>query len=185
MRSLKPLLLLQVLFGVSTAATDFLRPNVSDSQVAKRWFTVQDAQHSVPHETRTWPPLDNMEGPRIITYCFEDDTTYRIMGDLLDDALAKWRPATEVSSLAFEPDSACTGIKGPCMCSTNGVEEVTVHLMLGGDGVNQAQASSGYWDPFLPKVHPNRPRHYIQWPAVWVGTRVRAVLELAHELCVF
>jgi hypothetical protein len=158
--------LLQVLVGLSTAITDFLQPNVSDVQVAKRWFTVPDSQHSMPDQLRSWPPRGDMDGQHTITYCFENDDAYRIMGDLFHDALGKWEPAIQVSSLAFAPDPACTGNQSPCMCSTDGVEEVTVRLMLG-EGVVEgvAYATNGYRDPFLPRSDPNKPRHYIEWPA--------------------
>jgi hypothetical protein len=176
---LKLFVLLQVLVGVFTAATDFLQPNVSDTQVAKGWFSVPDSQHSVPEENRPWPPRGSMEGLHAITYCFENDAAYRIIGDLLPDALDKWEPALKVSSLAIVPDPACTGgAQSPCLCSTSGVEEVTVRLRL---GVHGAHALIGYYDPFQP-FEPGKPRHYIEWPAIQRDTRARAVLELAHEL---
>jgi hypothetical protein len=176
---LKLLVLLQVLVGLSTATTDFLQPNVSDAQVAKRWFAVPDSQHSVPEENRPWPPRGTMDGLHTRFYCFEDAAAHRIMGDLLPDALDKWEPALKVSSLAFAPDSACTGgAQSQCLCSTSGVEEATVRLRL---GVHGAHASIGYYDPFQP-IEPGKPRNYIEWPAMQRDTRARAVLELAHEL---
>jgi hypothetical protein len=146
MRLLRPLVLLQVLVGVSTAATDLLRPNVSDAQVAKRWFTVPDDKEKQQyHPASAWP--------HTIPYCFEDDAASKIIGDLLPAALAKWKPAMQVSSLAFAPDSACTGgNQSPCLCSTKGINEVTVHLRLGAEPL----ALWEYRDPTKLKKEPSR-----------------------------
>jgi hypothetical protein len=131
---LKLLVLLQVLVGVSAVATDFFcsSPSLPDAQVAKRWFTVPDKQQKKKkHMVSVWPPVGTMEGPRRIPYCFEDDAAFKIIGDILPAALDKWAPAMKVSSLAFAPDPACTGEnESPCLCSTKGIKEVTVHLQL-------------------------------------------------------
>lgn len=135
----------------------------------------QDAPAGVK---RPWPACN--DGTRTINYCFEDEPSHKELAELFATGLAKWAPAMHVSSFVFAPDSVCTGESGSrCLCSTHGVGETTLHIVLTGDG--SPQATVGYLPPSVA-VAPGRPRHHIAWPNDPDIFGASASLIMAHEI---
>lgn len=66
-----------------------------------------------------------------------------------------------------------------CVCSTPGVEEATLRIMLAEDG--GAQATVGYLPPSVAIV-PGMPPHHIVWPADPDFFGAAAHLNMAHEI---
>ena len=134
--------------------------NDSDPEVVRRWYSLPEERGIVPQGHRVWPPSD--DGSRTIRYCFEDVDSWNTLGPSFELGLAKWAPATRVSSLRFAPDPACS--KTPCLCSDPHVAtDETVHVMLVDDDHMTAESSLGYRPPFVDVLDPNKPRDYLQW----------------------
>ena len=151
----------------------------SGNRAAKRWSTVPEDHETQPQDVRAWPPGE--DGSRTIHYCFENQASYDSLHEILALALLKWAPAVQVSALAFAPDAACS--QGPCLCSTQGVAEVTLRISLADPKKQQAALTTvGYKDPIVENPHPNMPRHYIMWPYSPAFFRLDAALNMAHEL---
>lgn len=156
--------------------------NTSDPEFGRRWWSVPDDRGILPGGYRAWPSSD--DGLRTINYCFEDAETHTALGAMFDLALAKWTPATRMSSLNFAPDPACQTT--PCLCSEPDVaKDHTLHIMLLESKV-QAWATFGYTPPFFDAVEPSMPRHHL----VWTKDPVKraplfgpdAPVRMAHEL---
>lgn len=178
MRPLKALLLLQAISGSLVVASEVPQHDDSTPQIGKRWYSVPVGQEVPPHASRAWPAC--RDGTSTIPYCFEDEDAHRDLEDLFSKALAKWAGAMYESSLAFAPDVACIGHQGRCLCSTNGVAETTLRIMLSED--DNAEASLGYLPPPEPKRSPDKPRHYIQWPKNPDLFGADAARNMAHEI---
>jgi hypothetical protein len=153
----------------------------ADTQVAKRWFslpTPEEALQMQPDVFRLWPKCG---GVSVVTYCFEDENTYNHLNLVFLEGVAKWTRAVTESSLGFAPDSACFGELGsPCLCSSAGVNEVTVHIRISLD--HRFRSTFGYLDPSVPKINANMPRHFLE-----VGVAAEYTLEfmslmIAHRL---
>lgn len=127
---------------------------------------------------RPWPACN--DGTRAINYCFEDEASHKELAELFAKGLAELAPAMHVSSLVFGPDAACTDELGSrCLCSTRGVGETILHIMLTEDG--SSQATVGYLPPSVA-VAPGRPRHHIAWPNDSDLFEASASLIMAHEI---
>lgn len=144
----------------------------------KRWYSVPLEQDAPTEAKHPWPTCN--DGTRTINYCFEDEASHKELAELFARGLAKWAPAMHVSSLVFAPDAACTGdLHSRCLCSTPGVEENTLHIMLTEDG--SPQATVGYL-PSSVAVASGRPRHHIAWPDDPDLFGAGAHLIMAHEI---
>jgi hypothetical protein len=153
--------------------------NISGSKSNKRWYSVPLDDETSPDNKRTWPACN--DGTHTITYCFEDEAAHKDLNELFARALAKWAPAMHESSLDFAPDAACTGdLQSRCLCSTPGVAEITLHIVLTEHG--GAEASLGYREPSLPKLESSKPRHYIFFPADPDFYGAAAPVHMAHEI---
>ena len=144
----------------------------------KRWYSVPLEEDAPAGAKRPWPACD--DGIRTINYCFEDAASHKELAELFAKALAKWARAMQVSSLVFAPDAACTGeLQNRCLCSTSGVADTTLHIMLTEDG--GAEATVGYLPPSVA-VSPGRARHHLVWPADPDFFGASASLIMAHEI---
>ena len=147
-------------------------------RVTKRWHSIPFNQNVQPGQPKAWPSCN---GYTLIFYCFENQASSDTLGDLFEEALDKWRPATDVSSLLFATDPACEQL--PCICTTPGVAEETVHIKLGLVGEPNWSASTlGYRGPSIPNALPHLPRHFIHWPAAPVNFGDRDVVYMAQHL---
>jgi len=149
-----------------------------EKSVSKRWWSVAEEHETQPGDIRVWPPGE--DGSRTITYCFENRGAYNFLSNTFAEALAKWQPAVDVSALVFAPDSACKQLA--CLCTEDGVAEVTLHVMLDEDLNSPAVGSLGYIDRIAKKSDPNKPRHYLSFPNGGVFGGMSAATAMAHEL---
>lgn len=150
-----------------------------ETTIAKRWWSVPEDHETRPEDIRAWPPGE--DGSRTMSYCFENRRSFNFLGTTFAEALAKWKPAVDVSSLVFAPDPACKELA--CLCTATDVAEVTLHIILAADGEKAAFGTLGYRDRIVEKSDLDKPRHYLMWPAdtgqIW-GTSTAVVM--AHEL---
>lgn len=182
MRLLDALLALPLIFGISMAAQradGLLRYNSSDPEVERRWYSIPVDEKAGPDERRPWPLCGN--GKRVISYCFGDDRAYRDIGDLFLKGIAKWAHVMHISSVVFAPDTACLGPqwRGRCLCSTPGVKEDSLHIILSD---NQASSTVGYLPPSAPNPNPSLPRNNIIWPKHIGFSKAFAPVVMAHEI---
>jgi hypothetical protein len=149
----------------------------ADTQVAKRWFSLPTSQEPrSPSKFGLWPACD---GVHVVTFCFENQNTYNLIGLAFLQAIALWTPAIVRSSLGFAPDPACIGAPGICLCSM-GVDEVTLHVQLSPD--DTFRSSFGYLDPLVQRHDLHKPRHLISIASDEKWSWEFAVLMIAHHL---
>ena len=178
-----PVLLL-LLVVACVAAPSLPRVKNSDPEISRRWWTVKEIQNAVHDAPRPWPASAN--GSHIIPFCFENQATWNELNSLFTRALAKWAVAIHAPALEFARDPACR--EAPCLCSTPGVAEVTLHTMQAQhrrDGIAQgSEATIGYTDPNVPLNDPSMPRHFLLWPPNTnvFGSQSNGDLQMAHEL---
>lgn len=154
----------------------------SGKSILKRWWSVPGEHETQPEDIRPWPPGE--DGSRTITDCFEDQKSYGFLWTTSVEALVKWEPAMQVSTLAFAYDPACT--RQPCLCSAPGVAEATLHIILG-EAEQGAYGTFGCTDRIVENSEPNMPRHYPQCshaPSLIWGTSATVIMgqELSKRL---
>ena len=141
-------------------------PAANRTRTTKRWYSVPEAQDAAVEALRPWPP--GQDGRRVVTWCFEDQASSNALGTLLAWGRQSWETVLhnpEMASLYFENDSACGAPRGPCLCTTNGVSEVSLRISMGRPGQTEFDSTLGYRDPIVANPHPNRPRHWLKWPS--------------------
>lgn len=115
-------------------------PVAAGSQIDKRWFSVPLDKDALPVQQKAWPARLGA-GKRPITYCFAGEHALSVLGPIFFDAVEKWAPAVQVSSLVFIPDPICSGpSERKCICR-GGMSEPTLHIELGRD---RRRADAGY-----------------------------------------
>ena len=118
-----------------------------------------------------------------IFYCFEDQASHDALNDLFLSGLAKWAQAFRRSSVVFAADTACgADYLVPCLCSTPGVQETTLHIIQGKRGEMWPFSTLGYTKPSIDKVYPTLPRHFIQWPTNAGVFNARGPLFMAQQI---
>lgn len=152
--------------------------------VTKRWWSVQQAYDAQSIDPQPWPPSD--DGKHTVAYCFESQNVFAELGGIFTRALAKWAVAIQASSLEFTPDPECDRLnQSPCLCTTPGVADETLHIMQSQQGQPpfNAESTLGYRNPNFPRQI-GRPRHFVMWPANanHFGTPSHGGLAMAHEL---
>lgn len=115
-----------------------------------------------PAHSKSWP-ASLCDSRSYIPFCYADQASQDSLKDLFTEGLAKWAQVLYQSSLVFAPDVACgpNGVEH-CLCSTGGISEETVHIMLARQGETWPLSTLGHTAPSFPKKHPDMPRHFIQ-----------------------
>lgn len=153
-----------------------------ETQVTKRWHSIPFDKDAGPAHSISWPtsPCDLRS---YVPFCYEDQASQDALKDLFAEGLSKWTQALFQSSLVFAPDVACgpNGLE-QCLCSTGGISEDTVHIMLARQGETWPLSTLGYTRPAVPKKYPNMPRHFIQWPADVQKFGARGPVHMAQEI---
>jgi hypothetical protein len=153
------------------------------NRTTKRWYSVPEAQDAAVEALRPWPP--GQDGRRVVTWCFEDQASSDALGTLLAWGRQSWETVLhnpEEASLYFENDPACGAPRGPCLCTTNGVSEVSLRISMGRPGQTEFDSTLGYRDPIVANPHPNRPRHWLKWPSDVFFFGEAGGLMMAHLL---
>ena len=161
------------------APAPFGSPGPLGQNITKRWYSVPLDQDALPEGQRAWQACK--DGKCTINYCFEDAASHKELAEVFAKGLAKWAPAMHVSSLDFAPDDVCTGdMQTRCLCTTPGVEETTLHIILTEQG--GPEATVGYLPPSVTNHDPSKPRHHITWPNDPHFFGKAAPLMMAHEI---
>lgn len=152
--------------------------------VTKRWWSVQENYDPHSIDPQPWPA--SQDGKHTVAYCFQTQNVFAELGGLFTRALAKWAVAIHASSLEFKPDHECDRLDiSPCLCTTHGVADETLHIMQAQQGQPpfSAESTLGYRNPNFPRQI-GRPRHFLMWPANTnhFGTPSHGGLTMAHEL---
>lgn len=154
----------------------------SEKRVSKRWHTIPFESEAGPGHARAWPAWV-CDSTTYIFYCFEDQASHDALNDLFLSGLAKWAQAFRRSSVVFAADTACGAYYlVPCLCSTPGVKETTLHIIQGKRGEMWPFSTLGYTKPSIDKVYPTLPRHFIQWPTNAGVFNARGPLFMAQQI---
>ena len=117
-------------------SVDETKGNLTESnskEIPKRWYGVPPLPNGAldpnPHFAYPWPVI--CPGKQWIRYCFKDQRSMDMLMPVLREAILRWTPAFQHSSLRIQPDLGCNGVY-ECLCSHvgNNGERVNVDSVV-------------------------------------------------------
>lgn len=181
-----------------------LQSSMETGNVAKRWYSVfplpDDFDEGSGYSWQAWPPIDpdDPDSETWVRYCFTNQEAKDNLFPVMAQAIARWYPTYEFSSMRIMPDPKCrhydtSGSWSPafdCVCSEDmDGNSIRIYDMQASDDGSKRSLATFYNKAGYDYEAPDkRWRHYIHFSGLLHGRRhdesvvSLAVHMMTHEL---
>lgn len=145
----------------------------------KRWYSIGAPPSTPGAKFTTWPTVCDDGPERWLRYCFDTDQTADLLLNTLLQAIARWSPAFQYSTLSIQPALHCAG-DYRCVCQQDPEDNLVISDVA--PSQLESQTTMGY-----STDETKRPRNSMMFGEVYDHDMPQdmvdsAVLTMTHEL---